>query len=142
MKPAMAATGLALCGLAACAGQNLVDQRRLGLAEPRVVMLANPAPPYTYWAPEGATIRNHPTQPGVWIAEVGGEPGPYYFGDRCGAARRQAWVGHPIAEFQGDLPANARVYSIEEVVTSNLVRDRLNVLLDRPGGVVRSVDCN
>lgn len=114
----------------------------LKLPEPQVVMLADPPPPYTYWAPEGAAIRNHPTQPGIWIAYIGGETGPYYFGDHCEAARRQAWVGRPIEQFAAELPSNSRVYASGQAVTSNLIWDRLNVMLDKPGGVVLRVECS
>ena len=42
----------------------------MDLATPNVVMEADPLPPFTYWAPESATIRNHPRMDGVWIAPM------------------------------------------------------------------------
>lgn len=59
-----------------------------------VSVQADPAPAHTYWAPEGSVIRNQPTNPGIWVAEdLRGERLAYYFGDACGAAERQGWVG-------------------------------------------------
>lgn len=66
------------------------------LAQPTVVMEAVPPPPFTYWAPVGSTIRNHPRQSGVWIAEVDGQAQRYYFGDQCHASRYQKFIGQPV----------------------------------------------
>lgn len=111
------------------------------LAQPRVDMQADPPPPHTYWAPEGATIRNHPAQPGVWVAEVNGRPGPFYFGDACQAARRQGWIGQDVAALRPDIPPGARVSAQDQAVTSDLGFERLNVVLDQPDGRVVRVAC-
>lgn len=66
------------------------------LATPNVVMEADPLPPFTYWAPESATIRNHPRMDGVWIAESADGSRRYYFGDQCRASEFQRFVGRPL----------------------------------------------
>jgi hypothetical protein len=52
------------------------------LPRPNVIVDANPPPPFTYWAPDGSTIRNH-GNPDVWIAYIANRQ-IIYFGDSCG----------------------------------------------------------
>jgi hypothetical protein len=59
-------------------------------------MEADPQPPFTYWAPEGATIRNHPRDPATWVAESGDGSRTYYFGDQCRASEHQDWIGQSV----------------------------------------------
>lgn len=142
MPVRLASSALMLVLLAACTPERQPEPSPPPLAEPRVDMRADPPPPYTYWAPEGATIRNHPTQPDIWVAEIDGRPAAYYFGDDCGAAGRQAWVGRDLASLSGELPeASTRIQALGQPVTADLRRDRLNVMLDAPDGRVVRVEC-
>lgn len=109
-----------------------------------VVMRADPPPPYTYWAPEGSVIRNHPTNPGVWIAYVdGGQAGGYYFGDACGAAARQDWIGRPRAELPSPAPGESRrVFETGDALTEDLRPDRTNIEIDPATQRVASISCH
>lgn len=75
-------TMLASSGVALSQGTTKTPAQ---LSEPKVIMGADPLPPFTYWAPENSKIRNHPRLPGVWIAETADGPRIYYFGDGCRA---------------------------------------------------------
>lgn len=126
---------LGLLALAGCASAG-------ALQGGSVSVRADPAPPHTYWAPTGSVIRNHPTSPGIWVAEdATGERVAYYFGDDCGAGERQVWVGQP-REVLPNLTAGRLVRLIEPdmVVTSDLIFDRLNVSFDSQNRVV-DVSC-
>jgi hypothetical protein len=107
-----------------------------------VRVAANPAPPHTYWAPEGSVIRNHPTSPGIWVAEDGaGERVAFYFGDACGAAERQVWVGQSRQALPDLTPSRLlRLTEPDMVVTSDLIFARLNVSFDAQDRVV-DVSC-
>ena len=109
---------------------------------PGVTIAADPAPPFAYWAPEGSTIRNHPSSPGIWIAEGEGDA-VYYFGDACGASRYQIdTVGTDRAAIEG-LPVEVEVrdYVQGDALVQNLVPTRLNVERDGPGGRILSISC-
>lgn len=101
---------------------------------------ADPAPPFTYWAPAGSVIRNHPTNPGIWLAEVNGRQTGYYFGDRCRASEYQGLVGRPVRSLPDPPPANWRVSCETCPVTDDLRPDRLNVVFDR-NEIVTGVSC-
>jgi ABC-type amino acid transport substrate-binding protein len=111
--------------------------------EPRlnVRVLADPAPPFTYWAPDGSVIRNHPTVPGIWVAQSDGrQSGVYYFGDRCKASERQGLVGQPVQSLPKPTPADWRVSCAQCPVTDDLRRDRLNVVFDA-NDIITRVSC-
>lgn len=109
---------------------------------PGVTIAANPAPPFAYWAPEGSVIRNHPSSPGIWIAEGEGEA-VYYFGDACGASRYQIdTVGTDRATIEGPPPdVEVRDYVRGDALIQNLVPTRLNIERDGPGGRILSISC-
>lgn len=118
------------------------DTVRTQPPERSVRMLADPAPPFTYWAPEGATIRNH-GNPGIWIAYVQGRQVAMYFGDGCGASGLQPWVGMPVTEIPAPVQGEQRrVFAVDEPVTDDLRPDRLNVAYSRDTGRVVSVSCS
>ncbi len=75
--------------LIGCASANTSLVANATIAKPNVVMAADPQPPFTYWAPENSTIRNHPHQPGIWIAESKDGSRKFYFGDQCHASKFQ-----------------------------------------------------
>jgi hypothetical protein len=116
--------------------------RSVALATPAVTMEANPPPPFTYWAPEGSTIRNHPRDPAIWIAEGADGSRTYYFGDQCRASERQDWVGQPV-ETLPTPPVDAvwRVGSTSSAQTSDLRRERLNISFDEATRRIASVAC-
>ena len=105
-------------------------------------MQADPPPPFTYWAPEGATIRNH-GNPGIWIAYVEGRQVATYFGDGCGASGLQHWIGMRVTEVPGPVEGEQRrVFAVDEPVTDDLRPDRLNIAYSRDTGRVVSVSCS
>lgn len=112
------------------------------LAEPEVVMAAVPPPPFTYWASEGSTIRNHPRVDGVWIAGKEGERDRYYFGDECSASRYQRFVGHPL-EVLPEKPDSVewRHACTTCAVTSDLGRARMNIAYDEDTRVIEQISC-
>jgi hypothetical protein len=69
-------------------------------ATPNIVMTADPQPPFTYWAPAHSTVRNHPRQPGIWVAESKDGSRNYYFGDHCRASEFQSLVGKSVDALQ------------------------------------------
>lgn len=105
------------------------------LHRPNVVMQADPEPPFTYWAPPGSTIRNHPTSSGIWFAEVQVEQRPTYFGEDCGAYRWQDLIGEPIAPLRVAF-AGARISGPGQPITADLRFERLNILTDKQGRVL------
>lgn len=118
------------------------SERVEGLAEPAVTMTADPPPPYTYWAPEGTEVRNHPSNPDVWIAFGEGANATYYFGDACEAAAKQDWLGRT----RSDLPAPPtgaewRIFETGQSVLQDLQLDRLNIEIDPQTQQVISVSC-
>jgi len=113
-----------------------------GLPEPAVTMTADPPPPYTYWAPEGSEVRNHPSNPNVWVAFGPGSAVAYYFGDACEAAAKQDWIGRA----RGDLPEPPtgdewRIVESGESVLQDLQLDRLNIEIDPQTQRVVSISC-
>ncbi|QYF87025.1 hypothetical protein [Brevundimonas sp. PAMC22021] len=112
------------------------------LPTPAVTMAADPPPPFTYWAPEGATIRTHPREPTIWIAETPDGDRKFYFGDQCLASERQGWIGQPVDALPE--PAEGSVWRIgcstcEQ--TSDLRRDRLNISFDETSRLIVDVSC-
>lgn len=106
-----------------------------------VVMEADPAPPWTYWAPEGSTVINHPRHEGVWIAEDG-EKSTYYFGDQCKASEYQGFIGQTLDRFpRADFGDKLRTACTECAVTSDLWFDRINVWFDNETDVIEEVSC-
>ena len=140
---------------AACSGEApdgpiaVADATKIAGAEtaapgpaPGVTIVADPAPPFAYWAPEGSVIRNHPSSPGIWIAEGEGDA-VYYFGDACGASRYQIdTVGTDRATIE-NLAAEVEVrdYVQGDVLIQNLVPTRINIERDGPGGRILSISC-
>lgn len=106
-----------------------------------VVMTADPAPPWTYWAPEGSTVISHPRQDGVWIAEDG-ERATYYFGDQCKASEYQGYVGQKLDQFSSNgFGVELRTACTECAVTSDLRFARLNVWFDEDTDLIKEVSC-
>lgn len=137
----------AALSLAACADQPDAPgadaaPQAVALATPAVTMQADPPPPFTYWAPEGATIRNHPRDPAIWIAEGAGGSQTYYFGDQCRASEHQDWIGRPVEALperpDGDV---WRVTCTTCAAQSDLSRDRLNIAYDDATGRIVTVSC-
>jgi hypothetical protein len=111
------------------------------LARPNVVMEADPPPPFTYWAPEGAVIRNHGNA-GVWVAYVDGRNVATYFGDECRASELQRFVGQPLSA----MPAPAEGIAIRSscttcAVNDDLRRNRVNVVFQEETQRVVSIAC-
>lgn len=111
------------------------------LSEPKVIMEADPLPPFT-WAPENSTIRNHPRISGVWIAETADGLRIYYFGDRCRASEFQGFIGKQLDAFP-ERPADAtwRMACSICAVTSDLGRERMNVFYDDDSRKITSISC-
>jgi hypothetical protein len=112
------------------------------LAQPTVVMEASPPPPFTYWAPDGATIRNHPDAPGVWHAFVDDRNVAVYFGDDCGASDYQRFIGETVEA----VPAPPPVVEVREScdgcpVNDDLRRNRMNIIFDEVSRKVVKIAC-
>jgi hypothetical protein len=112
------------------------------LAEPTVAMEATPQPPFTYWAPEGATIRNHPNVPGMWLAFVGGQNVATYVGDACRASAYQRFVGQSADA----LPApqdgvDVRLSCEGCAVNGDLRPNRMNLVFDEETRVITRIAC-
>lgn len=146
MKLAFAVTGAAVLMLAACTSsdgqQNGQITAPIELSVPDVVMEANPAPPFTYWAPEGSTIRNHPRISSVWIAQSVGHPDRYYFSDQCQASRYQQFVGRPLAEMP-EAPEGAiwRTHCSTCAVIGDLGLERMNISFDESTETIDAIAC-
>jgi hypothetical protein len=112
------------------------------LATPNVVMAADPRPPFTYWAPENSTIRNHPREPGIWIAETPSGSRKYYYGDQCHASEFQRFVGQSVDALP-EKPVNAtwRLTCSTCMVTSDLGWKRMNVSFDQQTKVISDISC-
>ncbi|WCM27347.1 hypothetical protein NDN01_25760 [Sphingomonas sp. QA11] len=132
---------LSACG-ASDGRQRGSDPLLTELAKPNIVMEADPVPPFTYWAPEGATIRNHPRQVGVWVAQGAGQPDRYYFGDQCGASGYQQFVGRSLAEMPS-APTGAvwRTHCSACAVTQDLAMARLNISFDERTQTIDRIAC-
>ncbi len=109
---------------------------------PNVVMAADPQPPFTYWAPESSTIRNHPRQPGIWIAESEDGSRKYYFGDQCHASEFQHFVGKAV-DVLPEKPANAvwRLACSTCAGTSDLGWTRMNISYDQKTRTIDDISC-
>jgi len=106
-----------------------------------VVIEADPPPPFTYWAPEGAVIRNHGNA-GVWVAYLDGRNIPTYFGDECRASELQRFVGQPLSAVPP--PAEGiviRTSCTTCAVNDDLQRNRVNVVFDEASERVVSIAC-
>lgn len=131
MKSPIATAGCLALFVSACTSsdeqQQSISSTPVKSAEPRVVIEADPAP-FTYWAPEGSTIRNHPRNPAIWVAQVAGQPERYYCGDRCQASRYQHLLGRPLTEMP-DPPKKAicRTHCSTCARTSDLGWARMNI---------------
>lgn len=103
---------------------------------------ADPPPPFTYWAPEGATIRSHPSVPGLWNAFVNGRNVATYFGDACRASEFQRFVGSPVQSFPAP-PAGVEICNSCETcaVNDDLRPNRMNVIFDEATQEVTRVAC-
>lgn len=135
----------ALTLLGACSSEPEVPAHPVAsnmLATPVVTMAADPPPPFTYWAPEGSTIRNHPNDQGAWIAERADGSRKFYFGDQCRASERQDLVGQSIDALPQTLSDQKwRTACTTCEVTSDLQRERLNVSYDETTRRVVEVSC-
>jgi hypothetical protein len=147
----LAAAALSLC-LAACgmwpgkkddaSASAPPLQAAFVLPDPSVVMEANPPPPFTYWAPEGATIRNHPNVPGIWNAFVEGRNVATYFGDQCRASGYQRFVGQPLQSMpQPAEDTELRVSCSDCPVNSDLRANRINVIFDQGTQKITQIAC-
>lgn len=98
-------------------------------------MAADPPPPFTYWAPEGAVIRNG--APGVWYAELNGEMKVTYLGDACRASDYQRYVGGPLSGLPEKPEGVAwRVGCATCPRTADLRLDRMNVSFDETNRII------
>jgi hypothetical protein len=106
-----------------------------------VTIEADPPPPFTYWAPDGAVIRNH-GNPGVWVAYLDGRSVATYFGDECGASEFQRYIGEPLSTVPTP-PEGVmmRAACSTCAVTDDLRRDRLNVVFEEDTQRVASIAC-
>lgn len=142
----LAAMGAAVLMVPGCTSpesrQGGVVPAAVELPQPNVVMEADPPPPFTYWAPEGATIRNHPRIGGIWIAQRDGEHDRYYNGDQCLASRYQQFVGRTLADMpKAPEGSKWRVFCSTCAATSDLGWGRLNVNYDDQTREITSIWC-
>ena len=111
------------------------------LPRPNVVVEADPAPPFTYWAPDRAVIRNHGNA-GVWVAYVDGVNVATYFGDECRASELQRYVGQPLSAVPQPPPGVALRTSCSTCpVNDDLRRNRVNIVFDQSSQRVVSIAC-
>lgn len=112
------------------------------LPQPKITMEATPPPPHTYWAPEGATIRNHPHVPGIWLAFVDGRNVASYYGDQCRASEYQRFIGEPLLSIAPPPPGMEERRSCEGCpVNADLRPDRVNVIFDNATQTIVQVAC-
>jgi hypothetical protein len=104
-------------------------------------MAANPPPPFTYWAPERSTIRNHPRQPGIWIAETQNGRRKFYFGDQCRASAFQKFVGRTIDALPEKPAGIWRLICSKCGAPSDLAWTRMNVSYDQETRVIDEISC-
>jgi hypothetical protein len=117
------------------------DEPSFQLPHPNVTVEADPAPPFTYWAPDGAVIRNH-GNPGVWIAYVDGRNVATYFGDACHASELQAYVGQPLSAVPAPAPGlSLRTSCTTCAVNDDLRPDRVNVVYEEATQRIVSIAC-
>jgi hypothetical protein len=129
-------------GLISCAAAEVSPAATSELARPKVIMAADPQPPFAYWAPENSTIRNHPRQPGIWIAESPDGSRKFYFGDQCRASDFQRFVGKPLDALPAK-PADAtwRLACSTCASTSDLGWTRMNVSYDQKTRTIDDISC-
>jgi hypothetical protein len=129
-------------GLISCTSAEVAPAATSSLAKPNVVMAADPQPPFTYWAPENSTIRNHPRQPGIWIAESPDGSRKYYFGDQCRASEFQRFIGQPLDALPAK-PADAtwRPSCSTCARTSDLGWRRMNISYDEETKTIDEISC-
>ncbi len=129
--------------MAGCTSAQDMQTTSEALAKPYVVMEADPPPPFTYWAPDNSTIRNHPRVEGVWTAEIEGQPTRTYYGDQCRASEFQHFVGQPLEGLPEQASGvNWRMVCTETcAMTSDLRRERTNVLYDEKTRRIASISC-
>lgn len=129
-------------GLISCTSAEVVAVATSGLNTPNVVMAADPPPPFSYWAPENSTIRNHPRQRGIWIAESEDGSRKYYFGDQCRASEFQRFVGRTLNVLP-DPPANATWRFVCSTCSnpSDLGWTRMNVSYDQETKTIEEISC-
>jgi hypothetical protein len=101
------------------------------LPRPNVTIEAEPPPSFTYWAPEGAVVKNHPHAPGIWLAFLNGRNVASYYRDECHACEYQRFVGTPLSALP-IMPEGVtlRASGVGCAVNSDLRRDRMNVQFD------------
>jgi hypothetical protein len=111
------------------------------LARPNVVVEADPPPPFTYWAPEGSTIRNH-GNPGIWVAHLDGRQ-IIYFGDSCRASEWQRYIGQPLRALP-PAPAGMTIRTICTTCanTDDLRQDRINVVFEEDTQRITEIACH
>jgi hypothetical protein len=109
---------------------------------PNVVMAADPEPPFTYWVPRYSTVRNHPRQPGIWIADFKDGSRKYYFGDQCRASEYQHFIGRRI-DVLPEKPANAiwRLACSTCPRISDVDWTRMNVSYDQETKKINDISC-
>jgi hypothetical protein len=119
----------------------VIEAPPFDLPRPNVLVEADPPPPFTYWAPEGSTIRNH-GNPGLWVAHLDGRQ-VIYFGDACRASEWQHYVGQPLTAL---LPAPAgmtiRTYCTTCAKTDDLRQDRINVVFEEDTQRITEIACH
>ncbi|MGK6313627.1 hypothetical protein [Neorhizobium sp. DT-125] len=125
-----------------CTSAEMAPVAASPLATPDVVMAADPRPPFTYWAPRNSTIRNHPRQPGIWIAESPDGSRKYYYGDQCRASKFQRFVGQSVDALP-EKPADAtwRLTCSTCMATSDLGWKRMNVSYDQQTRMINDISC-
>lgn len=111
-------------------------------ATPNVVMVADPQPPFIYWAPEHSTIRNHLRQSGIWVAQSKDGSRKFYFGDQCGASELQRFVGQSVDALP-EKPVNAtwRLTCSTCAGLSNMDLMRMNVTYDQQTRAINDISC-
>lgn len=139
---AVAVAAAFLPGLIGCTSAEVVSIVSPTFARPNVVMAADPQPPFTYWAPENSTIKNHPRQPGIWIAESEDGSRKFYFGDQCRASEYQRFIGQPLDALPKK-PADAtwRLACSTCARTSDLGWTRMNVSFNEETKTIDEISC-
>ena len=137
---------LGLVGASACSQRETPPEppaASFELPRPAVEMRADPAPPFTYWAPEGAVITNHPDVEGIWFADVNGRRVATYFGDQCRASELQRYIGSPLQSFPSSAPAGMelRLSCTTCAMNQDLRRNRINVLFDEATQRIERIEC-
>ncbi|MBB4004471.1 hypothetical protein [Aurantimonas endophytica] len=136
---AFAAMPLLMAGTASATDRDDAEHE---LPEPVVIMEAEPPPPFTYWAPEGSTIINHPRGDGVWIAEQEDGPAVYYYGDQCKASEFQKYVGIALESLPTEAPGHQLRFACTEcAVTSELKFERMNIWFDEETDTIEEISC-